>query len=177
MSPKAYQQGDKSHKVWFILVSCDLGTLLIAETQKGICSVRLGSDEKELRMELAREFHAVELIESDKHLTEWTQALVDYLAGKSVWPTLPYDLQATVFQRKVWDWLRTIPAGETYNYSDVAKAIGQPKAARAIGRACATNPVALVIPCHRIVPKSGGVGGFRWNSERKQKLLAMEKRN
>ena len=159
----------------FTLVSCDLGILLIAATRRGICSVRLGDDENTLRTELAQEFYAANLVESDKHLAEWTQALVNYLSGKSSWPTLPYDLKATAFQRKVWDWLRTIPAGETYNYSDVAKAIGQPKATRAVASACAKNPVALVIPCHRIVPKAGGVGGFRWNPERKKKLIELER--
>ena len=158
------------------MVSCSLGILLIAATKRGICSVRLGDDENILRKELTQEFYAANLVESDQHFTEWTQALIDYLSEKSPWPTLPYDLKATAFQRRVWDWLRTIPAGETYNYSDVAKAIGQPKATRAVARACATNPVALVIPCHRIVPKSGGVGGFRWHPERKKKLIELEKK-
>jgi AraC family transcriptional regulator of adaptative response/methylated-DNA-[protein]-cysteine methyltransferase len=87
---------------------------------------------------------------------------------------LPYDVQATAFQRKVWDCLRTIPEGKTAYYSDIAAAIGQPKATRAVARACAANPVAVVVPCHRVVPKSGGIGGYRWGSERKKKLLAME---
>ena len=176
MTPKAYQQGGKNHSIWFTLVACDLGMLLIAATQRGICSVRLGDDENALRMQLAQEFYAANLLESDKRLTDWTQALVDYLSGESPWPTLPYDLKASAFQRKVWDWLRTIPAGETCHYSDIAEAIGQPKAARAVARACATNPVALVIPCHRVVPKAGGIGGFRWHAKRKQKLLELEKK-
>ncbi len=102
------------------------------------------------------------------------QALIDYLAGSKPWPHLPYDVQATAFQKRVWDWLCSIPSGATYNYSEAAKAIGQPKAARAVARACATNPVALVIPCHRIVPKSGGVGGYRWDPNRKRQLLKLE---
>jgi AraC family transcriptional regulator of adaptative response/methylated-DNA-[protein]-cysteine methyltransferase len=110
-------------------------------------------------------------------LQPWIQALVDYLAGHTPWPLLPYDVQATAFQRRVWEWLRTIPAGTTYNYSELAKAIGQPTAARAVARACASNPVALVIPCHRIVPRSGGIGGYRWSPARKQKLLTLEKSN
>ncbi len=174
MTPKAYQQGGKNHQIWYSLVSCALGMMLIAATEKGICSVQLGDDENALRIKLAQEFHGADLIESDKQLTKWTQVLVDYLAGQAAWPMLPYDLKATAFQRKVWDHLRTIPAGQTYNYSDVANALGQPKAARAVARACATNPVALVIPCHRIIPKSGGVGGYRWAAERKQKLLELE---
>ena len=136
MTPRAYQQGGKDYRIWFTVVSCNLGMLLIAATPRGICSVRLGDDESTLRAELGREFYAANLIESGKPFNDWTQVLVNYLSRKSPWPTLPYDLQATAFQRKVWDWLRTIPAGETYNYSDVAKAIGQPSAARAVARAC-----------------------------------------
>ncbi|NKB71563.1 MAG: methylated-DNA--[protein]-cysteine S-methyltransferase [Candidatus Latescibacteria bacterium] len=175
MTPKAYMQGGKAETIWFTVVDCRLDKLLIAATQKGLCSVRLSEDENKLRMELAQEFHAANLIESDTHFRQWTQALVDYLAGNAPWPTLPYDLKATAFQRKVWEWLRTIPAGKTYNYADVAKAIGEPKAARAVARACATNPVALVIPCHRIIPKAGGIGGYRWDPERKKSLLRIEK--
>jgi len=97
------------------------------------------------------------------------------LAGHKPWPLLPYDVQATAFQRRVWDWLRAIPSGTTYSYSEAAKAIGAPNAARAIARACATNPVALVIPCHRIIPKGGGAGGYRWGLDRKRQLLKLER--
>jgi AraC family transcriptional regulator of adaptative response/methylated-DNA-[protein]-cysteine methyltransferase len=146
----------------------------LAATEKGVCAVRLGNDKKELVRELQKEFEAAELTENDKYLRQWIRALIDYLAGEKPWPLLPYDVRATVFQRRVWDWLRTIPSGKTYNYSEAAKAMGQPAATRAVARACAANPVALVIPCHRIVPKSGGVGGYRWNSARKRQLLKLE---
>ena len=112
---------------------------------------------------------------SPAHIYSNGYALVDYLTGGAPSSTLPYDLKATAFQRKVWDWLRTIPAGQSHNYCDVAKAIGEPKAVRSIACACATNPVALVIPGHRIVPKSGDVGGYRWNPERKKAILRIEK--
>lgn len=151
-----------------------LGYLLVAATEKGICSVRLGSDKKKLESELKREFAAAELKPHDKHLRKWVQALIDYLAGYKPWPLLPYDIRATAFQRRVWEWLRTIPSGKTYQYAEAAKAIGQPKAVRAIARACASNPVTLIIPCHRIVPKAGGIGGYRWHPSRKQKLLNLE---
>ena len=176
MTPKAYKQGGKSETIWFTVVDCSLGRLLIAATRNGLCSVSLSDDEKNLRLELAQEFHAAKLIESDSHLQQWSQALVQFLDGNESWPLLPYDIKATAFQRKVWEWLRTISPGQTYNYSDVAKAIGKPKAVRAVARACATNPVALVIPCHRIVPKSGGVGGYRWNPERKKAILEIEQK-
>ena len=110
----------------------------------------------------------------NSELSEWTQTLIDYLSGNTPWPKLPYDVQATAFQRKVWEHLRTIPEGQSMYYSEIAAAIGRPKATRAVARAVATNPVALVIPCHRVVPKTGGVGGYRWGPNRKAKLLAIE---
>ena len=176
MTPKAYQRGGKNQKIGYTIVDTILGKLLIAATEKGLCKVSLGDDANALSMELSCEFHAAELVEADGDLRAWTQSLVDYLAGRAPWPSLPYDLQATAFQRQVWEWLRSIPVGTTYHYDEVAKAIGNPKAARAVARACARNPVALVIPCHRILPKSGGVGGFRWTPERKKELLAIERR-
>ncbi len=103
-----------------------------------------------------------------------TNAL-DYISGGKAWPKLPYDVKATAFQRKVWDHLRTIPEGQTVHYSEIAAAIDHPQATRAVARACAANPTAIVIPCHRVVPISGGVGGYRWGAERKKKLLDLEK--
>jgi AraC family transcriptional regulator of adaptative response/methylated-DNA-[protein]-cysteine methyltransferase len=176
MTPNAYRKGGAHQQISYTVVKTALGQLLLAATAKGICKVSLGDDAGALRTELAREFHAAELLEADDHLREWTQSLIDYLAGRAPWPNLPYDLRATAFQRLVWEWLRSIPAGTTYHYDEVAKAIGRPKAARAVAQACARNPVALVIPCHRILPKSGGVGGFRWAPERKRELLKIERR-
>ena len=158
----------------YTITDSPLGYLLLAATKNGICAVRLGDDKKKLGTELKKEFKAARLMRNDKYLRQWIQVLIDYLAGRKPWLLLPYDIRATVFQRRVWDWLRTIPAGATYSYSQAAKAIGRPTAARAVARACATNPVALVIPCHRIVPRSGGVGGYRWNPERKRQLLKLE---
>ena len=162
-------------EVAYTITDSPLGYLLIAATGKGICCVRFGESQKKLEAELKEEFQAAEFVPNDKNFQKWTQALVDYLAGEKPWPLLPYDVQATAFQKLVWEWLRQVPPGETYSYSEAAKAIGSPKAARAVARACATNPVALVIPCHRIVPKSGGLGGYYWGPERKQKLLTLEK--
>ncbi len=175
MTPKAYQKNGEGILITYSITHSPLDYLLVAATEKGICAVRLGSDKKQLEREFKKEFEAAELRENDKYLRQWIQALIDYLAGHKPWPLLPYDIQATAFQRRVWEWLRSIPSGTTYSYSEAAKGIGQPLAARAVARACATNPVALVIPCHRIVPKSGGVGGFYWHPKRKQKLLQLEK--
>jgi len=174
MTPKVYQAKGSGSTISYTIADSPLGYLLLAATPKGICAVRLGNNKKQLERELKKEFAAAQFISNDKNLNQWIQALIDYLAGHKPWPLLPYDVRATAFQRRVWNWLRTIPPGTTYHYAQAAKAIGQPTAARAVARACATNPVALVIPCHRIVPKSGGVGGYRWNSNRKQKLLQLE---
>ena len=115
---------------------------------------------------LKNEFRNAEIKEQDEKLKKWARRLIDYLYGIMPWPMLPFDVRATAFQRKVWDCLRSIPVGQTMNYSEVAAAMGRPTATRAVARACATNPVALVIPCHRVVPKSGGTGGYRWGEKR-----------
>lgn len=177
MTPKAYKQHGKGQKIYYSVVKSPLGLLLLAATKKGICAVRIGDSHKDLVDELKIEFKNADMNETNSKLSEWQQLLIDYLAGSTPWPKLPFDVKATAFQRKVWDHLRTIPEGHTVHYSELASAIGQPKATRAVGRACATNPVAIVIPCHRVVPKTGGVGGYRWSSDRKKKLLAMENKN
>jgi len=176
MTPKAYKQHGKGQKIYYCVVRCPLGLLLLAVTKKGICAVRIGDSHKDLVSELKNEFKNADINETSSELSEWPQMLINYQAGSTPWPKLPYDVKATAFQRKVWDHLRTIPEGHTMHYSEIASAIGQPNAARAVARACAANPVAIVIPCHRVVPKTGGVGGYRWGSERKTKLLAMEQR-
>jgi len=175
MTPKAYKDNGKGQRIYYSIVKCPLGLLLLAATKMGICAVRIGDSHRVLVDELESEFNNAEIAEADSKLSEWAQMLIDYLAGSSPWPTLPFDVKATAFQRSVWDRLRTIPEGQTMFYSEIAAAIGQPKATRAVARACATNPVALVIPCHRVVPKTKGTGGYRWGAERKRKLLAMEK--
>lgn len=174
MTPKAYKQHGKGQKIYYSVVKCPLGLLLLAATKKGVCAVRIGDSRQDLVEELKNEFKNADINETNSELSEWPQMLINYLAGSTPWPKLPYDVKATAFQRKIWGHLRTIPEGQTMHYSEIASAIGQPNAARAVARACATNPVAIVIPCHRVVPKAGGVGGYRWGPERKTKLLAME---
>ena len=138
--------------------------------------MRIGDSHKDLVDELKNEFKNADMNEANSELSEWQQILIDYLAGNTPWPKLPFDVKATAFQRKVWGHLRSIPEGQTEHYSEIASAIGQPKATRAVARACATNPVAIVIPCHRVIPKTG-FGGYRWGSERKKKLLVMENKD
>jgi AraC family transcriptional regulator of adaptative response/methylated-DNA-[protein]-cysteine methyltransferase len=175
MTPKAYKQKGKGQTIYYSVVKCPLGLILLAATKKGICAVRLGESKRALVDELKDEFKHAQISQSSLELSEWPQMLVNYLSGNTPWPKLPYDVQATAFQRKVWDSLRTIPEGQTMHYAEIAAAIGQPNATRAVARACASNPVAVVVPCHRVVPKSGGVGGYRWGAERKKKLLDIEK--
>ena len=176
MTPRVYKQHGKGQRIYYTVVNCPLGLLLLAATRKGICAVKIGESQNDLVDELKKEFKNAAIKETDEELSKWPQRLIDYLAGSTPWPKVPYDVKATAFQRKVWDHLRTIPEGHTMHYSEIASAIGRPKATRAVARACATNPVALVVPCHRVVPKAGGVGGYRWGFDRKAKLLAMEKK-
>ncbi len=139
--------------------------------------MRIGESRKDLVDELKNEFKNADMKETNSKLSEWQQMLIDYLTDNTPWPKLPFDVKATAFQRKVWDHLRTVPEVQTVHYGELASAIGKPKAARAVARACATNPVVIIIPCHRVVPKTGGVGEYRWGSDRKKKLLAMENKD
>lgn len=175
MTPATYGKGGRGAIINYAIVECSLGRLLVAATSKGVCSVKLGNSDEELKTDLVNEFPAAEIHQNEKPLGAWLQAVVDYLGQKSPHIDLPLDIQATAFQRQVWEQLRAIPYGETYSYSDVAKALGQEKAVRAVARACAKNPVALVIPCHRVIREDKTLGGYRWGLERKKRLLEDEK--
>jgi AraC family transcriptional regulator of adaptative response/methylated-DNA-[protein]-cysteine methyltransferase len=161
--------------IGFTVTRCRLGRLLLAGTERGICAVYLGDSDAQLEAELASAFPAA-VWREDSALNAWASALVNHLNGRQPSLDLPLDLRATVFQRRVWQELRAIPYGSTRSYRDIARALGRPNAVRAVARACATNPVSLVIPCHRVVRTDGGLGGYRWGLERKQALLAQEKR-
>jgi len=175
MTPATYGRGGKGAHINFSIVPCSLGFLLVAATEKGICSVSLGDSPRALEADLRKEFPAACVHEDDVSLQEWVQSILRYLQGKEPHLDLPLDVQATAFQWRVWQVLRSIDYGETRSYSQVAEAIGRPKAARAVARACATNPVALVVPCHRVVREDGSYGGYRWGLERKKSLLAHER--
>ncbi len=174
MTPKVYRDRGRGQQVGYMVVNTPLGYLLVAATIRGICSVKLGDRSDELIREMMEEFSAADVSEGNGELSTWTKLLVDYLSGMLPWPQLPYDVRATAFQRRVWEFLRRIPVGSTMHYSDIAAELGQPTATRAVARACATNPVALVVPCHRVVPKGGGLAGYRWGIERKRALIEME---
>ncbi|MBD1862716.1 methylated-DNA--[protein]-cysteine S-methyltransferase [Trichocoleus sp. FACHB-46] len=159
----------------FSTASCSLGLLLVAATPKGLCSVALGDSQEKLVAALRQDFPAANIHSDDSHLQAWSASLLRHLAGQEPRLDLPLDIPATAFQWRVWQILRSINYGDTRSYSQVAEMMGQPQAVRAVARACATNPVALVVPCHRVVRSDGSLGGFRWGLERKQALLAQER--
>jgi len=149
---------------------------LIAATERGICAIQFARTDGELIEGLKREFPFAVRKSDDGGLRSWVSALLKHMRGKDLDSSLPLDIRATAFQRRVWEYLQSIPFGNTESYSQVAKGIGQPTAVRAVARACATNPVAVAIPCHRVVSKDGSMGGYRWGIERKKTLLQMEQR-
>lgn len=174
MTPGAYRKGGAGLAIRFTVVGTPLGRLLVAGTVKGLCSVTLGDDDQALEAALRREYPKAEVTRDNAGLTEWAQAVAAHLEAPGERLDLPLDLQATAFQLQVWKALRQIPRGATRSYGEVAAALGRPGAARAVARACASNPVAVVIPCHRVVQGSGEPGGYRWGAERKRMLLARE---
>lgn len=174
MTPAVYARGGAGMRITYAIVGCALGRLLVAATGRGLCAVRLGDRDDELEKTLLNEFRAAEIHKDTSALNEWIEAILRHLDGQQTALDLPLDVQATAFQRRVWEELRRISYGGTRSYGDIARAIGQPTATRAVARACATNPVALVTPCHRVIREDGSLGGYRWGLERKRALLAKE---
>lgn len=173
MPARAYRSGGKGTRILYTTFASPLGTVLIAGTERGLCSVKLGDGAEKL---LAEEFSEAELMRDAKAMPEVKKRILEFLAGDAALAKIPLDIRGTVFQRKVWDQLRRIPAGETRSYGQIARAIGAPRAVRAVGSACGANPVALVIPCHRALRTDGTLGGYAWGLARKKKLLEIEKR-
>ena len=174
MTPATYRRGGKGMHISYTLVDSPLGRLLVATTERGLCAISLGDSDTELVAELLGEYPAAEFHCDDVVLKLSISHLLSHLNGKQIDLNLPLDLQATAFQWRVWEELQAIPYGSTRSYSEIAQAVGQPKAVRAVARACATNPVSLVIPCHRVIREDGSLGGYRWGLDRKQALLGQE---
>jgi AraC family transcriptional regulator, regulatory protein of adaptative response / methylated-DNA-[protein]-cysteine methyltransferase len=172
MSPTRFRERGAKEVIRFATAPCELGVILVASTERGVCSVLLGDDPNKLERELREQFKAAQ-IELDANPAYLKQILSQI---SSVSSDIPLDIRATAFQARVWQALRQIPKGETRTYSEVAQEIGQPTAVRAVARACASNPVALAVPCHRVIGSDGSLTGYRWGVERKQKLLQMEKK-
>lgn len=176
MTPATYSRGGRGVNINYTTVASSMGRLLVAMTERGVCAVRMGDTDAELEKDLREEFPHAEIKRDDSALREQVQKILSHLDNNEPRLDLPLDIRATAFQRQVWDKLRAIPYGQTVSYGDVAKALGKPGAVRAVGRACATNPVALVIPCHRVVREDQSLGGYRWGLDRKKKLLAREQK-
>ena len=175
MTPSTYQKRGKGMMILFSVVPCPLGYLLVAVTERGVCKVSLGDNPDTLISNFEDEFARADRQRDDDSVGFWVGKIIAYLEGWQPQLDLPLDLRATAFQLKVWQTLQAIPVGETRSYSDIAVAVGNPKASRAVANACASNPVALVIPCHRIIRRDGSLGGYRWGLERKRALLEREK--
>lgn len=182
MAPRAYRRGGEGTGISFAVIDLPalegIGLLLVGATDRGVCSVSLGSSPAELEARLRREFPKAAIREVQppysKPLADWITALRDHLDGRAHRRRLPLDLRATALRLEVWDYLQSIPRGEVRTYSEVAAAVGRPRAVRAVASACAANPIALLVPCHRVLRADGGLGGYRWGLERKRRLLAGE---
>jgi AraC family transcriptional regulator of adaptative response/methylated-DNA-[protein]-cysteine methyltransferase len=175
MTPGEYRRGGAGAKITFAIAPTPLGRLLIAATGRGLCAVRFGDNAADLERDLRKEFHAAGLRRDDAAMQRYVEPLLAAVKGESTTIDLPLDVRATAFQMKVWEKLRQIPRGETRSYGEVAREIGEPRAVRAVARACASNPVALAVPCHRVVRSDGDLAGYRWGVGRKQKLLERER--
>lgn len=176
MSLSTYRRGGAGMRIAYATFTSPFGMVLVGATGNGVCAVKIGASETALVTDLRREYPAAEIESDDRPRNEWTQAIAKHLRGGAPSLDLPIDVRATAFQWKVWRALQQIPYGETRAYADVARSIGKPAAVRAVARACATNPVALIVPCHRVVPSTGGVGGYRWGTDCKERLLTAEQR-
>ena len=175
MTPSAFRSGGMGVTLRYTTVPTAVGRMLVAVTERGIAAVSLGETEAALVASLRSDYPKAVLRRDRKGLEKHVSPLLNCLNGSEEVDRLPLDVKATVFQRKVWQALRQIPRGETRSYQQIAQAIGQPLAARAVARACAGNPLAVAIPCHRVVRGNGQLAGYRWGLERKQRLLVLER--
>lgn len=180
MTPATYGRGGRGMRIIYTTADCSLGRLLVAATERGVCSVALGDSNAALIKALFAEYPNASIDSKDTlispSLNLWLNQVLELIAGKNPHTDLPLDVQATAFQFQVWEELRRIPRGVTRSYQEIAAAIGKPKAVRAVARACASNHVALVIPCHRVIREDKSLGGYRWGLERKEKLLERERK-
>lgn len=173
MTPARYRKQGSGVTIRYTIAPTPVGRMLLAATSKGVCSIQFGESDRALEGALRGEYLQADIVRSDRQLAAWVRGILARIRGESV-HALPLDIRATAFQRLVWEQLRAIPRGATESYGEIARRIGRPRAARAVARACATNPVAVAIPCHRVVREDGDPGGYRWGIRRKKQLLAME---
>jgi AraC family transcriptional regulator, regulatory protein of adaptative response / methylated-DNA-[protein]-cysteine methyltransferase len=175
MTPATYQKGGKGMRIRYTTAKSSLGEVLVAATVRGVSAVYLGDTAPKLVSELREEYPRAEIAAEKGAFSNWVEEIVARMEGNAPRRELPLDLQATAFQRRVWQELQRIPRGATRTYSQIARAVGKPRAIRAVARACATNPVSIVVPCHRVVRADGNLAGYRWGLSRKEKLLERER--
>jgi len=180
MTPKQYRANGKGVVISYAVSKTPLGHMMMGATDRGLCFLQFGNGKKELVAQLTVEYSQAIILPMGKRHKEqfatWMQALSDYLSGHAATLNLPLDIRGTAFQLKVWKYLQTIPAGSVASYTEVAHAIGNPKAVRAVASACAKNRIAIVIPCHRVIRGNGELAGYRWGLERKRSLLDLERK-
>jgi len=175
MRPTDYRSSGRGTAIRFALAACSLGSLLVAASQRGVCAILLGDDPEALLRDLQDRFRNAELLGGDQEFERWVAKVVGFIEAPRVGLDLPLDLQGTAFQQRVWEALRKIPPGSTVSYAELAQRIGAPSATRAVAQACGANPLAVAIPCHRVVRMDGSLSGYRWGVERKKELLARER--
>jgi AraC family transcriptional regulator of adaptative response/methylated-DNA-[protein]-cysteine methyltransferase len=175
MTPATYRKGGQGMKIGYTIAKSPVGKVLVAATERGVSAVYLGDAENTMIAELREEYPRADISPAADSFQQWVREIVQRIEGKQPRRELPLDLQATAFQRRVWQELQRIPRGRTRTYSQVARSLGRPKAVRAVARACATNPVSVVVPCHRVIREDGTLAGYRWGLSRKEQLLAQER--
>ncbi|MGB9480463.1 MAG: bifunctional DNA-binding transcriptional regulator/O6-methylguanine-DNA methyltransferase Ada [Candidatus Acidiferrum sp.] len=174
MTPASYRKGGQGMQIGYAIANTSLGKVLVAATERGVSAVYLGENEKTLVDELHKEYAKADIVRAENRHQKWLSEIVRRVEGNAPSAELPLDVQATAFQRRVWQELQKIPRGATRTYTQVAKSLGNPHSVRAVARACATNPVSIVVPCHRVIRMDGTLAGYRWGLSRKEKLLAKE---
>jgi AraC family transcriptional regulator, regulatory protein of adaptative response / methylated-DNA-[protein]-cysteine methyltransferase len=174
MTPSDFRAGGAGASIRFAVGECSLGSILVAATDKGLCAILLGDDPDALARDLQNRFPKANLTGGDAHFEKWVAQVVGFVDAPRLGLNLPFDIRGTVFQQRVWQALREIPAGSTASYQEIARKLGKPAAVRAVAQACAANPLAVAIPCHRVVRQDGGLSGYRWGVERKRALLHRE---
>jgi len=175
VNPGTFRRGGDGLRIEYTIVDFPIGRLLIGATERGVCSVCIGASDEAAEAALLEDYFAADVSRNDDAMKEWVNVFANYFNGRRFPTDLPIDVRATAFQWRVWKEIQSIPYGATATYSDIAKSLGSPHAARAVARACATNPVSLLIPCHRVIGKDGGLRGYGWGVKRKRALLSLER--
>ena len=175
VSPGTFRRGGEGLHIQYAIVESPIGRLLVGATERGVCAVCIGASDEAVEAALFEDYFAADISRNDDEMKKWVNVFANYFNGRRLPPDLPIDVQATAFQWKVWKEIQSIPYGATATYSGLAKSLGNPHAARAVARACATNPVSLLIPCHRVIGKDGTLHGYGWGVKRKRALLLLER--